>query len=562
MIKKIHFIAWGMLLFLLLPKGLSAQPSNDDCADAEPIGAVQDFSFTTVGANTDGPYHPAACTGGAADSLYNDVWYLFTPAFTGTAEFTTCNTADFDTNIAVYAPGSACPPEESDLVACNEDGAGCSGYTSKLTFDVVAGESYLLRIGGWGTGSPGEEGSGTFTVGEYVPVTGPVNDECDNAIVLDLGPEDSVFVTFSTANATTSEPYHETGPAGCLDANEPVPYNDVWYVWTATFSGYVEYSNCGTATFDSKIAVYGPNQNCPPDPESLVACGDDGCPGYTSLVTFPVEKDSTYLFRMGGWSNSDAGLGSFTVKRIPPPVPPANDLCTAYDTAWVTPVETADEFDPVFIGFTANGSASPGLGAPGCVAGNEYTDVWYRFNSGNNTQLTLRINKITANTQYAVELYDDCGTLTDAVDGPGFCFYTGDEPGDFVSADLPNFPGVPTEYFLRIATDLTYDAAGEFFFQLLGEPYTNTTEAVPALFRVWPNPATTQLTIQASLPAPAAVRMSVLNALGQLVAIRDAGQFSAGRQQWQLPIEGMDSGFYLLHLQMGETVQTVRFVKH
>lgn len=549
------------LAALLMTFSLIAQPANDNCADAIAIGTVTDYDFTTVGATTDGPYHPGFCSGGIADSLYNDIWYLYTADFTGTAEFTTCGTADFDTNIAVYEPGSPCPPTEDNLLACNEDGTGCAGYTSETTFDVTTGQTYLLRLGGWGNGSPGEEGTGTFTIQEFDPPVGPANDECVNAIALDLGPEDSVKVNFTTVDATTSDPYHQTGPAGCLEAGEPVPYNDIWYKWTATFTGYVEYSNCGMANFDSKIAVYGPNQSCPPEVESLLACGDDGCAGFTSLVSFPVEKDSTYLLRMGSWSSSDAGFGSFTVKRIPPPVPPANDQCVAYDSAWITPAANADEFDPVFSSFTSNGTSSPTVPVVSCMAGNEYSDVWYKFNSGTNTDIQLRIARITPNAEFYIDLLDNCGNWTDPTNGPGFCFYTDGNPDDLITVDLSNFPGVPTEYYLRVATDLTYDSPGEFFLQLLGDPYTGTDELFVENFMFYPNPASGLLNIQFETQQADALDIQLLNTLGQVVFTKNYGQLNAGRHHLQVPVNELKPGIYFFRMQMEEGQKTVRFVK-
>ena len=41
------------------------------------------------------------------------------------------------------------------------------------------GENYLLRLGGYGMVSPGEEGSGTFTISQFS--NGIVNDNCANA---------------------------------------------------------------------------------------------------------------------------------------------------------------------------------------------------------------------------------------------------------------------------------------------------------------------------------------------------------------------------------------------
>ena len=553
----------ALLAGLLLSFALVAQPANDDCTNAIDIGSVTDFAFSNIDATTEGPYHPDDCVGGAADSLYNDIWYRYTADFTGTAQFSTCGTANFDTNVAVYAPGASCPPTVDDLLACSEDGAGCDNFTSRAVFDVVSGEVYLLRLGGWGSETPGEEGDGTFTVGEFEPPMGPPNDECINAIELDLGANDSTFVEFSTVDATTSDPFHETGPAGCLETGEPVPYNDVWYSWTATFSGFVEYDNCGTANFDTKIAVYGPDQPCPPDVNSLLACGDDGCPGFTSVVNFQVEEGKTYLFRMGAWSSSATGFGSFIVKRIPPPIIPNNDDCAAYDTAWVSPIEDADDFDPIFMGFTVNGSSQPQVPVPGCIGGNEIADVWYKFNSGNNENITIRFSKVTDQAQFAVDLFDSCLSPTDVNTGPGFCLSTENFVEEFITIEFPNFPGEPTEYFLRISTDLTFNEPGEFFFQLLGEAYdpTNTKEVVLNNFKYFPNPTSDYLNVQFDLETTKATTFEIHNTLGQVVQSNHYAHLASGLQQLEIDVADLQRGVYFLHILMEDGQKTVKFVK-
>lgn len=140
-------------LFCLFGFTISAQaPDNDDCSNAKPIGEVMDDTFSNVNATTDGPLHlNSPCPGSGepeVDSLYNDIWYLYTPTFTGTALFTLCGTASFDTKIAAYQPGSACPPLDSDLIGCNEDAGTCANSTSEMIFPVMEGESYLLRLAG------------------------------------------------------------------------------------------------------------------------------------------------------------------------------------------------------------------------------------------------------------------------------------------------------------------------------------------------------------------------------------------------------------------------------
>ena len=191
---------------------------------------------------------------------------LITP---GTAELSICSTADFDTKIAVYASGSACPPVDGDLIACNEDGAGCDNFTSYTQFAVESGMSYLLRLGGWGNGAPGESGSGTFTARKFIPP----NDNCADAIAID---SETVGLAFSNINATTDGP-DQSGDciSGAGTTGEKL-YNDIWYLYTPDYTGTAEFSTCSAADFDTKIAVYAPGSACPPLDENTIACNDDG----------------------------------------------------------------------------------------------------------------------------------------------------------------------------------------------------------------------------------------------------------------------------------------------
>ncbi len=72
----------------------------------------------------------------------------------------TCDTADFDTKMRGYniGDGNFDPNTLPDiLIACNDDGTGCTGFTSILTFQVEAGVSDLVALGGY----LAESGSGT-----------------------------------------------------------------------------------------------------------------------------------------------------------------------------------------------------------------------------------------------------------------------------------------------------------------------------------------------------------------------------------------------------------------
>jgi len=149
--------------------------NNDDCANATLVTPGV-HPFSTVGATTDGPDQPGSdCDAFQQTNVNNDVWFEYTATCDGTSSFSTCNSADFDTRIAVY-PGGQCPPSAASLILCNDDYPGCDDYTSYLEWDVVEGATYLLRIGGY---SPADFGTGTFELIENCdggPVD-PTNDE-------------------------------------------------------------------------------------------------------------------------------------------------------------------------------------------------------------------------------------------------------------------------------------------------------------------------------------------------------------------------------------------------
>ena len=57
----------------------------------------------------------------------------------------TCNSADYDTKITAWC--ADCP----DLVCVdgNDDGVGCAGFTSTLTWCAAAGEEYKIMVHGF-----------------------------------------------------------------------------------------------------------------------------------------------------------------------------------------------------------------------------------------------------------------------------------------------------------------------------------------------------------------------------------------------------------------------------
>jgi|GEM_PF-4877043 len=141
-------------IFLLATSTSLAQPVNDDCPNAIPI-YDGDTSFSTIDATTDGPAHPECQFDG---QTYHDIWYVYNASCNGLLKVSTCNQADYDTDLVVY-DGDDC--DNLILLGCNDDMTGCSGYTSEIMVAVTAGQNYLIRVGGY---SDGSVGSGVVTL--------------------------------------------------------------------------------------------------------------------------------------------------------------------------------------------------------------------------------------------------------------------------------------------------------------------------------------------------------------------------------------------------------------
>ncbi|KAA3626506.1 MAG: hypothetical protein DWQ02_20390, partial [Bacteroidetes bacterium] len=209
-------------------------PANDSCMNAIEVLIDTEIEFSTIGATHNGPDHEN-CFGTTNDSIPADVWYSFTAPITGEVGWSLCGTADFDTRISVYEAGAGCLPTDDDILQCNDDSPDCSGNTSYLTFVVSEGETYLLRIGGYGddTGTV-SEGSGSFIISELVG--GPENNLCANAIPVFLGSGQE----FSTIDATTDGPDHPDNT--CFGFNSLPADNDIWYTFTTDYSGFADWS--------------------------------------------------------------------------------------------------------------------------------------------------------------------------------------------------------------------------------------------------------------------------------------------------------------------------------
>jgi len=293
---------------------------SDDCATAPAITGSGDFVFDNTTATT-------GAEGQHNGRQYNDIWWAWTAAFDGVASFSSCNnagadagSATYDTTLGVYHNGGICPGASEAPASYNDDGSGCSGFSSLLTgVSVTAGSTYMIQMGGWGAS---EFGSGVLSISNPNPIPNG-SDDCASAPAV----SGSLVIAFDNTSATTgTEGQHSTGAT----------FNDIWWAWTADQNGLASFSTCnntgadaGSATYDTTIGLYHNGAVCPGATEVPGSYNDDGsgCGGFSSLLTgVAVTAGSTYMIQVSGWGPSEFGTGDLAVNITSDP-PPANDDC-------------------------------------------------------------------------------------------------------------------------------------------------------------------------------------------------------------------------------------------
>jgi len=177
---------------------------GDSCADAlDFYDGDNAFDTTTNSASTDLPTcaEDAGAFGWTDPS--NDLWGMWTASENAEYIMHTCMEGSFDTSVVVY---SGCGGEV-DQVACNGDDladpdtmAPCQAYYSILRFAATAGQTYYIRIGGWGAG---DMGAGNLNIGVAPP---PVPGACcfDGGSCIDnLNSKECVALTGTFAGEDT-----------------------------------------------------------------------------------------------------------------------------------------------------------------------------------------------------------------------------------------------------------------------------------------------------------------------------------------------------------------------
>jgi hypothetical protein len=140
----------------------------------------------------------------------------------------------------------------------------------------------------------------------------PVNDECRDSILITLG-DTPIDNTCATA-----------GPPNHADCNDGVTGGlglDIWYSYTADFTGELLVSTCGQVSYDTQLAVY-EGCDCLSLSDPPLACNNDGvgCSGGSSFVVTDVVLGNCYMIRLGSSSLPPVGSGTLTLSMTPPEI--------------------------------------------------------------------------------------------------------------------------------------------------------------------------------------------------------------------------------------------------
>ncbi|MEZ4874702.1 MAG: HYR domain-containing protein [Flavobacteriaceae bacterium] len=249
----------------------SAAPANDLCANAQPMNCGDTVAGDTTMATFDGV---GTCT---TSNTAPGVWYSFT-AIGPSATLSTCNQAAYDTKISVFSGSCG----TLVCVGGNDDGPGCSGFTSQVTVPTTPGTTYLVLVHGFASAV------GTFNLTLTCAPPAVPNDFCTGAISMNCGDT----VTGDTTSSTIDN-------VGFCGTSNTAP--GVWYSF-AGFDGQATLSTCNQAGYDTKISVF--SGSC----GSLVCEGgnDDGpgCSGFTSLLDVCVSAGETYYVLVHGFGSA------------------------------------------------------------------------------------------------------------------------------------------------------------------------------------------------------------------------------------------------------------------
>ena len=322
-------------LFALAPgTARAAVPANDDFANATivdqsslPFNDSVDITDATLESG-----EPTGCYFGG-----KSIWYSITPTSDAVLRADIGGSSFFDRILYVYRADGAGFGGLSTIACASPYYNGASA----ATFNVQAGKTYYIQVGGFLSYS-----AGTLALSlDLVPP--PPNDDFANAKPITALPySDSIDTTAATKEAGEPFPCGSTG-------------GTAWYSYTASDSGSVTAS--GSAPFSVQLAAY--------TGSSLGNLSSAGC--QYGRLTIHVDAGKTYFFQVGGVFS---GGGPVTLQLDRTPNPVMGMYLSPPDPSTFDTVQFYDQsYDPAGLGFSSESwSFGDGGAATGCCPTHRY----------------------------------------------------------------------------------------------------------------------------------------------------------------------------------------------
>lgn len=234
--------------------------------------------------------------------------------------------------------------------------------------------------------------------------TGKDGEDCLTASSMVLQ-NTSTSLTYQTASSGVSL----NAPNNiCSDSIGRVGDDDIWFKFvapSAANSKIVVTTQAGTIN-DWVMELW---TDCPGPNVNAYRCADDVnlFMPEISLCQNEYTPGATYYVRVWTYSrnvNGTCGVAVYTTTACP--LPPSNDECTTATTISINPPQSCPANNQTFTNVNATVSTAIAQTCDAATAG--YTDVWFKFNTGNFGDVNLTITPVTAVGLKAALIFE-CG---------------------------------------------------------------------------------------------------------------------------------------------------------
>jgi len=194
----------------------------------------------------------------------------------------------------------------------------------------------------------------------------------------------------------------------CSDSVGKVGDDDVWFKFVAPStanSKIVVTTQAGTIN-DWVMELW---SDCPSSNVNAYSCADDvnGFMPEISLCQNEYTPGATYYVRVWTYSrgvSGTCGLAVYTTTECP--LPPSNDECSTAISLTINPPQSCPANNETFTNLYGTVSTATAQTCDAAAAG--YTDVWFKFNTGNFGDINLMITPVTAVGLNAALIFE-CG---------------------------------------------------------------------------------------------------------------------------------------------------------